>query len=299
MEGRRLLIVNADDFGLSEGVNRAIFEAHRRGMLTSTTVMANMPAFQAAAQLSVENPTLAVGVHLNLSTGMPVLPPSQVPTLVNQEGRLLRLDRVLRGLTLGRLDAHQLEAEMSAQVETALDAGIVPSHLDSHHHVHTHPALQPIAVRIAVRFGIRGIRCPVELGLGGVVRNAGMLVGMGGSTKPPLESPRAAYLKTVMLGLLGTLLRARARRAGLVMPEHFRGLLLGLAFTPGELHRELSHLPSGSTEMMTHPGYPDEQLERWTSYTAGRDRELVALLDPASRAILNREGVQLGSYRDL
>lgn len=293
----RLLIANADDFGISEGVNQGIVEAHRRGILTSTTLMANMPAFEHAIGLSRENPSLRVGIHLNLTTGVPILPVSEIPTLVGDNGHLLRIDRMLRQLTLGRLDLRQAEAELGAQVERVLSAGLAPTHLDSHHHVHTHPVLHPIAIRIALRYGIRGIRCTTELGLAEALSLAGML--FQGAQPGEREAPRGKYLKGVMLSLLGRLLQWRARRAGLVAPDHFRGLLLGLAFAPAGLHRVLRSLPAGSTELMCHPGYVDEALGRQTSYTLGRDSELRALTDPANREILGQTGTRLGSYSDL
>lgn len=295
---RALLIVNADDFGISEGVNRGIVEAHSRGILTSTTVMANMPAFDHAAQLKREHPTLAVGVHLNLTAGAPLLPLSKVPDLVDREGRFLRGSRLLMGLTLGRIDHRQAEAELSAQVERAVRTGFSPDHLGSHHHVHCHPALQPVVVRLARRYGIGAVRCPVELSPVQAIRRTGMLGARSGQRQVE-ESPRTAYLKAVGLSGLGRLLRLRARRAGLAATDHFRGLALGMGFSTGELQQLLRRLPAGTTELMCHPGYPDRDLAALTSYGAGRDSELAALLDPANRLLLLQTGATLGSYSDL
>lgn len=314
MGDRALLIVNADDFGISEGVNKGIIEAHRRGILTSTTAMANMPAFEHAVQLARENPELGVGVHLNLTSGTPLLPPSQIPRLVRPDGRFHTLSFVLRQLTLGQLDEGQIEAELSAQVERVMSVGISPTHVDSHHHVHMHPRLQPIAIRIARCYGIRALRSTVEMGLGEALSRVRMLVNAGADggeiTKtpmeanlegrtPPVETPRHLYIKTVILSLLGAILRWRARRAGLAVPDHFRGLLLGLAFSTGGLSAALEQLPAGSTELMCHPGYPDQALRRQTSYADGRELELAALLDPTDRTVLQRVGIQLGTFADL
>lgn len=292
----RLLIVNADDFGISPGVNRGILEAHRRGILTSTTAMANMPSFQEAAAIARENPSLDVGVHLNLTSGHPVLPPEQVLGLLGPEGRFLRADRLLARLSLGRLELRQAEAEMNAQVERAMDAGIWPSHLDTHHHLHLHPALQPMAVRVALRHGIRGIRTTVEMGRAEMASRAGMLTSSAPVGK---EKARGVYGKAVILSVLGMSLRKRARWAGLATPCRFRGLLLGLAFSGDALRQTLMELPEGATELMCHPGYPDEELARQTSYGPGRDAELRALLDPAARSVLEEAGVRLGRYSDL
>jgi hopanoid biosynthesis associated protein HpnK len=273
-----LLIINGDDFGISEGINRGIVEAHRNGILSSATVMANMPAFDHAARLRREHPTLAVGVHLNLTAGAPLLPPSRIPGLVGRQGRFLRADRLMVGLTLGRIDLRQAEAELATQVERAIDAGFSPDHLDSHHHVHCHPALHPMVVRLARRYGIGAVRCPVELGLA-----------FRGN----------AYFKAVGLSLLGLMLRHRVRRAGLVTSDHFRGVVLGMGFSAELLQRTLRRLPEGSIELMCHPGYPDADLSALTSYGAGRESELAALLDPRGRGLLQGMGVTLGTYSDL
>ncbi len=280
MGNGKLLIVNADDFGISEGVNRGIAEAHRRGILTSTTVMANMPAFDHAVKTALENPTLGVGVHLNLTSGRPLLAVSRVPDLVGSDGRFCSLRSVLRRLTLGRPEPGQIEAELSAQVERVLAAGISPTHLDSHHHVHMHPRLQPVAIRVARRYGIRSLRCTAELNVREACSPSG-LVGGGD------------YLKAVLLSVLGALLRGQAARAGVRVPDHFRGLSLGMAFSSERLRGVLERLQSGATELMCHPGYPDEDLRQRTSYADGREVELAALLDHDSRAVLERAGVRL------
>jgi chitin disaccharide deacetylase len=277
---RSMLIVNADDFGISEGVNRGIAEAHRRGILSSTTIMANMPAFDHARRISSENPNLGVGVHLTLTGGKPLLPPDKVPHLVDGAGRFLRLDRFMVRLTAGSIPGREIEAELVAQLERALEAGFPLDHLDSHHHVHAHPAIQPVAIRLALGYEIRGIRCPVEI-------------------SPREVSAKPSVMKALVLSTLGSLLRLRARRAGLASPDHFRGLVLGMAFSTGPLHAMLRRLPRGVTELMCHPGYPDDGLRQQTSYAEGRERELEALLDPTGRQILQQRGIALGNYSDL
>ena len=337
MEGR-LLIVNADDFGISEGVNRGIVDAHERGILTSTTLMANMPAFEHAVEMWREHPTLGVGVHLNLTSGNPVLPPDRIPALVSQSGRLLPIGTVLRLLTLDRIPLDQVQAEFAAQIEQAIAAGLAPTHLDSHHHVHMHPRLHLTVIRLAQRYGIRAARATAEMGPLETIGNVRMLLqddepaalpdgrlqqplGVGDGTiriqapveatpaqtaelnlegrSSAVETPRALYVKSLALSMLGVLFRWRARRAGLAVPGHFRGLLLGIAFTAEQLRPVLESLPTGSTELMTHPGYPDDALRQRTSFSTGRDSELAALLDPASRAGLERSGVRLGSFTAL
>lgn len=159
----RLLVVNADDFGLTESVNRGILEAHTRGILTSTTILANGAAFDSAAALARQAPDLGVGVHLNLTEGRPVASPAEVSSLLNEHGRFLRSAAALmRKVLTGRLRADEIERELSAQIEKVQRADIRVTHLDGHKHVHMLPGILPVVLRVAQRYGIPAMRWAVE-----------------------------------------------------------------------------------------------------------------------------------------
>ncbi len=144
------LIVNADDFGWSEGVNRGIVEAYRNGIVTSTTVLANGAAFDGAVQLARQERRLGVGVHLNLSDGAPLLPRWEVPSLVNEQGHFSGGPmKLVARMLAGKLRSAEVEAEWDAQIRKVEKAGIQPTHLDGHKHVHMLPALFPIALRVS------------------------------------------------------------------------------------------------------------------------------------------------------
>ena len=157
------LIVNADDLGWTEGVNRGIAEAHRHGIVTSASLLANGAAFASGVEVARSTPGLGVGVHLNLSDGAPVAARELVTSLVNDAGEFaggpenLLLRIASRGLTL-----HEVEQEWEAQIEKVRDAGIQPTHLDGHKHVHMLPGLFEIAVRLAKRYRIGAIRVAHE-----------------------------------------------------------------------------------------------------------------------------------------
>lgn len=145
------LIVNADDFNLTEGVSRGILEAHRHGILTSTTAMVNLPGLTRSRDLARDAPHLGVGLHLNLTFGPPVLPPGRVPSLVEGDGRFAR-DRVRLGAAS---DPSEIRAEWAAQAERFEAVfGRRPTHLDSHHHVHRHPRIFEVALNLAEGLGI-------------------------------------------------------------------------------------------------------------------------------------------------
>ncbi len=161
------LIVNADDFGYSEAVNRAIVSGFESALLTSTSIMANMPGFDHAVGLIHRHPVLQqkVGIHLNLTEGFPLSQALAVcPTFCGEDGRFT-YDRDRSLFRLGRKEREAVDSELRMQLERVLAAGIRPSHLDSHHHVHTEWAIAPLVCRLARSYGIRRIRLTRNMGL--------------------------------------------------------------------------------------------------------------------------------------
>lgn len=145
----KYLLVNADDFGFSPGVNKGILQAHRQGLVTSTTVMVNLPAAALIIPALANNVNLGAGVHLNTTYGSPLLPVERVPSLVNSEGRFLRPEA-----GYGKVNPEEIAAEWQAQIDLFRSWGLKPSHLDSHHHVHTWPELREKAAVFAESLGV-------------------------------------------------------------------------------------------------------------------------------------------------
>lgn len=146
-----VLIVNADDFNLTEGVTRGILDAHHRGIVTSTTVMVNLPGLERSRDLAREFPRLGLGLHLNVTFGLPVLPPGCVPSLVDGSGRFVR--GPARVGAVG--DPSEIRAEWVAQAERfEIFFERKPTHLDTHHHVHRHPRIFEVALDLAASLGI-------------------------------------------------------------------------------------------------------------------------------------------------
>ncbi len=154
MNSLRRLIINADDFGFTHGVNEGILEAHREGVLTSATLMANGAAFEHAVQVAAGNPTLDVGCHLTLIGGVSLLPPfGRLPSTVPQ---------LVKTLVMGRLLIYE---ELAAQVRKILEAGIIPTHLDSHKHTHVLPPVLEAVARLSEEFRIPWVRRPLDVPL--------------------------------------------------------------------------------------------------------------------------------------
>ncbi|MGG0187480.1 chitin disaccharide deacetylase [Bacillus rhizoplanae] len=142
------LIVNADDFGLTRGVNHGVIDAHVNGLVNSTTMMMNMPGVEHAVQLAKEYKTLGVGVHLVLTAGKPLL--SDVPSLVKEDGSFHSQSTIREG----KINPDEVWREWTAQIEKFLSYGLIPTHLDSHHHVHALPILHDVLERLAEKYHI-------------------------------------------------------------------------------------------------------------------------------------------------
>ena len=147
------LIVNADDFGYSRGINYGIIDAHKNGVVNSATMMMNMPGVSHAVELAKENPSLQVGIHLVLTCGKPLL--NDVPTLTNESGNFKSRREFFEDKNIS-LD--ELEREWTAQIEKFLESGLKPTHFDSHHHVHTVPEFLPVVQKLAQKYNLSARR---------------------------------------------------------------------------------------------------------------------------------------------
>jgi predicted glycoside hydrolase/deacetylase ChbG (UPF0249 family) len=273
-EGIRRLVINADDFGLSEGTNRGIVEAHRAGVVTAASLLVNTPGFEAAVRAARELPALTVGLHLNLTMGQPVSPPDAVPTLYDsRRKRLYPLVRFVGRALAGKIDGAEVARECTAQIERLRATGLRITHLDGHQHAHVLPGIWRSVVETARQAAVGPVRIPLE------------------------PAARIAWRPMAALGqtLLAASYRVASRStAPPVRPSHFRGFALtGRGDFAARLLALLDSLQPGTTELMVHPGYPDADLTGWVGYAAGRERELAVLTSVAVRARLNRGDIEL------
>jgi hopanoid biosynthesis associated protein HpnK len=287
----RRLIVNGDDFGYTLGVNAGIFRAYCDGILTSTTLMANGDAFDDAVRIARQNPRLGVGCHLVLVGENPVAAAAKIPTLADRDGRLpASLGELVKDLSLGRVRQEDLETELRAQVQKIREAGIQPTHVDTHKHTHLHPRVMRAVVKIASEFGIGAIRKPYE--------NLRTLFGRGsaknggGAVSRSLTAAAANLSRRRFIGL--------AENAGLLSPDHFCGIGWTGTVESGRLLRMIDRLGEGTTELMCHPGFYDDALDRKaTRLKSERQAELDALTAPEVARKIRERGVQLISFREL
>ncbi len=280
----RRLIINADDFGLTSGVNRGIVEAHSRGIVTSATLMAAGDRFHEAASLSVQAPELSVGCHVLLVDGSPVLNPSEVSTLLPDFTHRFResLTSFAVRATIGKLDEAQIEAEITAQIRKLQAAGIKVSHVDSHKHTHMFPVVFKAMLQAARKCGVPAIRNPFE---------------------PLIFARNGRWKRRIQLGILRgyqNSFRRELIRAGMFTPDGCIGIASTGSLTLETFRRLILNLPEGTWEFVSHPGYNDRELDKInTRLRDSREKELEILTSPDARDWLRQTGIQLISYREL
>lgn len=280
----RQLIVNADDFGLSSGVNRAVEQAWQQGILTQASLMPGGDAFDEAVAIAQRNPGLQVGLHLTLVQGRPVLPPEQVPGLVQANG-LFPDNPVTVGMRLyfDRGVRQQLRNELEAQILKIKETGIPLSHIDGHLNIQMHPTVFELLAELMPQHGITSFRITRE------------------RLRHNLRFDRSRVIgKTVERLIFGTLsdhVEPQLHRLGITHAAEVKGVLNSGRITETYLLAILNDLAPGTTEIYLHPGcLPDAEISRrMPDYR--HEQELAALLSPAVRQRLADLAISLRNYR--
>jgi predicted glycoside hydrolase/deacetylase ChbG (UPF0249 family) len=267
----RIVIVNADDLGLCEGVNRAVFEAAAAGSVTSASLMVGQPGWtDALARIRTSESSISIGLHFNLTVGRPL---TGGRTLTEKNGRFLSLAALTLRATSGRVDPDEAYAEAAAQLEMLVAAGIPPSHVDSHRHVHMLIGIGPAVREAARRAGVRFVRRPFE--------------------------PYSEMVGRPGVALKQAMIRASGKAAGLGSDStvHFRGIsLMDVADFGAAFCGLIGRLPEGVTEIAVHPSYVTPELESLDPYIEGRERELRALTSSEVVARLRDGTVRLAGF---
>ncbi len=286
----RRLIVNADDFGLTLGVNRAVLELHRTGALTSATLMAKAPASEDAIEQARNAPLLSVGCHVVLVDGEPILsprrdipnladpssgrlPPSIVNFLLWLYGRSSRLNSFARRTA-------EIEAEAGAQIARLQSSGLRLTHVDTHKHTHMFPAVLRPLLRAARAAGISAVRNPFE---------------PAWSRRATADAPLLRRMEVVLLRRLGPAFRRIVAEEGFTTTDGALGVLATGNLDAATIHSLLAKVPTGTWELVTHPGYNDEDLKQVrTRLKESRDTERQALM-----ALSRQDGLEFINFAQL
>lgn len=289
----RRLIVNADDFGLTAGVNRAIVETHIGGVVSSATLMANGPRFEDAVTAARSAPNLSVGCHVVLVDGTPVSPPGTLDTLLAiRSAEPNKFYSSLSGFAaramLGGFDRDQLVAEVTAQIRKIQSAGLPVTHLDTHKHAHIFPEILTALLRAARICGVRAIRNPIV--------PVKALPARQFKGKPHLWK---RYGQVRVLHTFSGQFHQRTKRAGLVTPDGVLGVIETGSVGISLLRQTLANLPEGTWELVCHPGYNDAELRAaHTRLLDAREEERRLLTSAELRQFLDQQKIRVIGYRE-
>ncbi len=281
---RRLVIINGDDFGFSNGVNRGIIEAHERGVLTSTSLMVTGEAFDEAVALAHAHPKLAVGLHLVLANGKAVLPHSQIPHLVDSNGNFSDKDNqagVHYHLSHGA--RRELPLEIRAQLEKFRSTGLQLSHVDGHRHMHLNPVVLHNLVDLSNEFNIKVIRLPYE------------------ELKITLSIDSSDRLMKIIWYSVMSGLRWYGERLlkskGIVSPKRVYGWLQSGRISEAYLLNLIPQIQANMVEIYAHPAIAISGEPRNGPQGAGQ-LELDALVSHQVREMLGSQGFELINYNN-
>jgi predicted glycoside hydrolase/deacetylase ChbG (UPF0249 family) len=283
------LIINADDFGLTPGINRAVGELHSAGVLTSATLMAKGGAFEDAVSVAHAHPGLGVGCHVVLTDGVPVSAPKTIPSLLGSNGKSFRpslLDFLL-ALLRGGINENEVFREALAQVQKLHRAGINVTHLDTHKHTHLFPSITRPLLQVAEACGVGAIRNPFEpawsLALNQGSRGRRLAVGLIGRLRPRFQAHPQIHSGRVLTTRGTIAISATGQMDSTALAEILHALP-----------------PTGTYELCCHPGYNDSELDRVTTrLREHREVERHALLSKIPEVLTGPNAPTLINYGSL
>lgn len=276
------LIVNADDFGIAPGVNRAILELHAAEVLTSTTLIAQAPATEEAVNMALAMPTLGVGCHVVLVDGSPVSEPRSIPSLTNRSTGTFHptVGAFLQRLFTARIRIAEIEAEATAQIALLQSYGLRLTHVDTHKHLHMFPTILRPVLRAAKAAGIHAIRNPFE---------------PIWSLNLTTEAPELRRAEVIFLRRFEPKFHRMIAQEGFVSTDGAVGVLATGSVNIATVNAFINGMPEGTFEFVSHPGYRDEQLAKTnTRLLESREIERNALM-----ALKDYGGLGLISFADL
>jgi len=281
------VIINADDFGLTCGVNKGIIECYQAGIVTNVSLFTNMPGYEDAIRLVNQNPNLGVGIHLNITCGTPISSKDKVPTLVNKEGYFFKWYQLIKRLLLNQIDLNQIKLELKAQIEKLMSNGIKPIHIDSHQYIHAYPEVFKIVIDFSKEYNIFKVRYPYER-----------------FNFNRLFFSKQNFKRTSLFLLLRLYTPKRVLiKNGIITPDNFLGIMYTNTKYPLlAFENMLRSVKEGTNEIVCHPGYVDDELIKLTPYihyVHPRKNELETILHPRIKELIKELDIKLISYKGI
>lgn len=272
------LIINADDFGSSKGVNSAVIQAHQQGVLTSTSLMVGGGATGEAIALARANPGLSVGLHLVILDGLATLPHDDIPHLVDEEGKFPTDPAVIgMRLVVNRAARQELALELAAQFERFAESGLPLSHVDSHMHIHVHPIVLNIIVPLARKYGAKGFRLPHDD------------LGLALSYNRQRAAQKVGW--AFVFGVFWRLYIGKLQKSDLVIPERVYGLMQSGDMNETYVVRLLQNMDVNLAELYFHP-----DTNPASQSLGPNPGDLATLLSPNVRQVIESRNIKLTNY---
>lgn len=283
----RKLIVNADGFGFTNGINKGIIESIEKGIVSSISCNVNFPYIQEILYIVKNHPNVSIGLHLNINVGKPVCKSDEVPTLVNEYGEFWG-NMLNNKLLLGHISLFELQKELEAQILKLQNFGINISHLDGHQHKHLLPGYFGVALKLGKKYNINRLRCHRKYLIFRNDKNRKLKIILY-----YLSNPRQ-----IITHIYARILMNKAEQQGFVMPDRLiaPAYFKNTNFPLCTWINILKSMPSGINEIYCHPGYPDNELRNNAKYTDGRLSELAVLTSPELFKHIKKESVQVISF---
>jgi len=278
ISGKRFLIVNGDDFGWTEGINRGIVQAHREGILTSATLLTCMPGSEHAVELANKNPSLGLGIHLSYTLGK-IFPSTLAPGLYTLEGKpRFSVVGLWMAVAMSKKLREQLYRLFQYQIIWGKERGVEITHIDTHKHLHIWPVIVDLLGGLCLEFGIPAIRLPYESAWWELPHNW--------KTGIPL----------IFLSVFRPITKKIVSSYDLRMPDHFRGIIYTGLWTKSRFMRVLESLSDGVTEIMFHPGYSMGLHEMPTRLVSSREEEISILTDRSVLDYCRENDIELTNF---
>ncbi len=273
------VIINADDFGITKGVNKAIFELVDAGIVTSTSVMSNMPDYVDVVKFKTK---IGISVHFNLTTGRPINDPKKIPTLVDEQGSFYELSELLKRMRQGQILKQEVEIEFDNQIKRLIKIGVQPDHVDTHESLLKYPFFEKVIREKAKKYSIMAVRT---------------------YTPRKFDYVRLFSPKKLLISLYLGFQKVRWRYNGFKVADRYDGLLkAGLDYSTAlkKLEDIFYKLPKGVLEIGVHPGYcNDNNNKALGGYVKEREVELKALLSEGCKEIIHNSGAEVISFNDI
>lgn len=277
----KLLIVNADDFGLRDSVNQAIIHCHQNGLVRSASLMSTCRGFESAVKLAKVNPGLSIGVHLTLIKEAPALPASTIPSLVDSQGKFFYYKDFIKRFIKRQAKLDEIEKELAAQIERILDHGLKVEHLNGHMHLHLIPGIFERVIRLAKKYQISFVRFPLS------------------------SCINLLQLRQLVLQLMIWQGQRKFKQSGLKTTDHFFGIAQSGRLSEEKLIVFLTKLKPGVTEIMTHPTFIDHEYLEYKDYCDGigfthyPEQEVAALTSQQVKYVLDKQAIALTNFTEL